>query len=234
MEDRNMLWGILGALDREIALLREQMTVERTEQVLGTEFIFGTLCGESVIVACCGVGKVNAAACATWLLYVQKCDRIINVGIAGAVGHGLQTLDIVISRELCFHDQDAVMLKYFPKRQFFEGDAALLQLCREACAEPGVLQGRLFEGRIATGDKFVADRATRDGIVEACAPDCVEMEGAAIAHIAFAAGKPCLVIRTMSDCADDDTDVTYDNLFERAADQSAHIILAMLRRAHGC
>ncbi len=229
-----MTWGILGALDREIALLREQMKVVRTEAVLGTEFIFGELCGESVIVACCGVGKVNAAACATWLLYKQQVDRIINVGIAGAVGKGLRPLDIVLSRELCFHDQDAVMLKYFPKQQFFKGDENLLQLCREVCQTPGLLQGHWMEGRIATGDCFVADRVTRDKIVAACAPDCVEMEGAAIAHIAFAAGKPCLVIRTMSDCADDETNETYDNLFERAADQSAQIILAMLRRAHAC
>lgn len=221
-------WGILGALDREVALLREQMTVERTETALGTEFVFGRLCGQPVVVACCGVGKVNAALCATWLLCVAGCGRIVNVGIAGAVGHGLRTLDVVASRELCFHDQDPVMLKYFPKRRFFEADADLLALCRRACAEPGVLQGTLREGRIATGDRFVADRETRERIVADCAPDCVEMEGAAIAHAATAAGKPFLVIRTMSDCADDETNTTYDDFLERAADQSAHIILKML------
>lgn len=231
MEEFASTWGILGALDREVALLRAQMAVERVEYALGTEFVFGTLRSRRVALACCGVGKVNAAACATWLLTARGCGLILNAGIGGAVGHGLRTLDVVASRELCFHDQDPVMLKYFPARRFFEGDPALLALCRRACARPGILQGAYREGRIATGDRFVADRATRDRIVADCAPDCVEMEGAAIAHVAFAVGKPCLVIRTMSDCADDDADAAYDDFIERAADQSAHIVLAMLEEA---
>lgn len=224
-------WGILGALDREVALLREQMQVQQTEEALGTTFLSGELCGRQVVVACCGIGKVNAAACAAYLLFVKGCDALVNVGIAGAVGQGLKTLDVVISRELCFHDQDAVMLKYFPARQFFMADEALRAACAAVCARPGMLAGAWREGRIATGDKFVADRAAREAIIAAVAPDCVEMEGAAIAHVAFAAGKPCLVIRTMSDCADDAAAVTYDDFLERAADQSARIILGMLHDA---
>lgn len=226
-----MIWGILGALDREVMLLREQMRVERVVAALGTEFLFGELRGQQVVVACCGVGKVNAAMCATWLLYAQGCECVVNVGIAGAVGAGLKTLDVVLSRELCFHDQDAVMLNYFPKRRFFSGDARLLAWGERACARPGVVAGQVRVGRIATGDKFVTDRVTRDTIVAACAPDCVEMEGCAIAHVAFAAGKPCLVVRTMSDCADDEATETYDNFLERAADQSARIVLALLEEA---
>ncbi len=224
-------WGILGALDREVALLREQMQVDSSEQVLGTEFLTGTISGHRVVVACCGIGKVNAAACASYLLFVKGCDAIINAGIAGGVAKGLHMLDVVISDELCFHDQDPVMLKYFPARQFFKADETLRKLCVEVCSQPGFLTGAWREGRIATGDKFVADRATRDAIVAAVAPDCVEMEGAAIAHVAFAAGKPCLVIRTMSDCADDDAAQMYDDFLERAADQSARIVLGMLANA---
>lgn len=228
MKKQMNCWGILGALDREVALLREQMIVEQEEQLLGTTFLSGTLYGQRVVVACCGIGKVNAASCATYLLYCKGCDVLINVGIAGGVGAGLHTLDVVISKEVCFHDQDAVMLKYFPARQFFEADETLRALCRTVC-DTGILTGAWREGRIATGDRFVADRATRDAIVAAVAPDCVEMEGAAIAHVAYAAGKPFLIIRTMSDCADDDASTTYDNFLERAADQSAHIILGMLQ-----
>lgn len=225
-----MVWGILGALDREVALLREKMIVTREVSAFGTTFLFGSISGCEAVVACCGIGKVNAASCATFLV-LNGCDCIINVGIAGAVGSGLSTLDVVISRELCFHDQDAVMLNYFPSRKFFQGDPELIARCEAACAQPGVLTGAYRVGRIATGDRFVADPVLKNAIVEACHPDCVEMEGAAIAHVAYAAGKPCLVIRTMSDCADDAAPATYDNFLERAADQSAHIILTMLAQS---
>lgn len=224
-------WALLGALDREVQLLREQMMVSHVCDALGTTFTFGNLHGQEVVVACCGIGKVNAAMCATWLLTEQQCDSIINVGIAGGVGKGLHTLDLVASTELCFHDQDPVMLKYFPATQFFRADERLLTLCRKACAKPGILQGHYREGRIASGDRFVADAETRAKIVNAFAPEAVEMEGAAIAHVAFATQKPFLVIRTMSDCADDDVAETYDNFLERAADQSAHILLALLQEA---
>lgn len=221
-------YAILGALDREVALLREQMVIEGEQRALGTVFYRGTLRGKAVVLACCGVGKVNAACCATYMLTALGCDAILHVGIAGATGRGLRTMDVVISRELCFHDQDPVMLKYFPARRFFDADPALLAACERACARPGVLTGNLRVGRIATGDRYVNDAAARAAIIADSAPDCVEMEGAATAHAAFAAGKPCLVVRTMSDCADDDTDVTYDNFLERAADQSAAIVLALM------
>ncbi len=221
-------YAILGALDREVALLREEMTIESEVAALGTTFIRGTLCGKSVVLACCGVGKVNAACCATYMLTVMGCDAILHIGIAGATGAGLKTLDVVLSKTLCFHDQDPVMLKYFPARKFFDADAALLAACERACAQPRVLQGTLRVGCIATGDKYVTDTATRNRIIADCAPDCVEMEGAATAHAAFALGKPFLVVRTMSDCANDETPVTYDNFLELAADQSARIVLALL------
>lgn len=222
-------WGILGALDREVAILREAMVVEQQENALGTTFYSGRLYGQPVVLVCCGIGKVNAAACATYLTCVKKCDILINAGIAGGVRQGLRMLDVVISKELCFHDQDAVMLKYFPKCQFFQADTRLIALCEKACAQPEVLNTQLVVGRIATGDKFVNDRVTREAIVAATHPDCVEMEGAAIAHVAMATETPFLVLRTMSDCADDETNTTYDDFFERAADQSARILMEMLR-----
>jgi adenosylhomocysteine nucleosidase len=224
-------WGILGALDREVALLREEMVVESSEALFGTTFYIGTLYQQPVVVACCGVGKVNATACATLMVYRYACDVLINAGIAGAVGAGLKTLDVVISKELCFHDQDAVMLKYFPQRAIFNADETLLTLCQAACKKSGVLQTHYRLGRIATGDAFVTDKETRNRIIAATHPECVEMEGAAIAHVAFAAGVPCLVIRTMSDCADDEASETYDDFLERAADQSAKIVLEMVRLA---
>lgn len=225
-----MVWGILGALDTEVALICERMQTERTESMFGTTFHIGTIEGQSVVVVCCGIGKVNAAACTTTMIQRFGADCIINVGIAGAMAHGLHVLDVVAATEVCFHDQDDIMLKYYPSRAFFETDAALLDLCRKAYASLA-FERPLTEGRIATGDVFVSDSATRDRINVRYHPACVEMEGASIGHVSYMHDKPFLIIRTMSDSADDDAAETYDDFMDRAAHQSARIILKMLELA---
>ncbi|MGI6172100.1 MAG: 5'-methylthioadenosine/adenosylhomocysteine nucleosidase [Butyricicoccus sp.] len=226
-----MVWGILGALDAEIALIREQMEIEKQEDRFGTTFYFGTVHGKPVVLACCGVGKVNAAVCAAYVLGTCGADCVVNVGIAGAMKPGLHMLDVVISEEVGFHDQDTVMLNYYPKRAFFQADSALAALCDRACAEIPRLSGKYLHGRIASGDQFVSETAVKQSINERYAPACVEMEGAAVGHAAFMYEKPFLVIRTMSDAADDDADETYDNFIDEAAKTSAEIILHMLALA---
>ena len=144
------------------------------------------------------------------------------------MGHGLNILDVVISREVGFHDQDAVMLNYYPKRAFFPTDPALCALCERACAAIPEMAGRYRTGRIVSGDVFVNDAAVKQSIRDRYEPDCVEMEGAAIGHAAFMYEKPYLVIRTMSDAADDNADETYDDFIGEAARTSATIILKML------
>lgn len=226
-----MIWGILGALDAEIALIREHMEIEKQEDRFGTTFYFGTVYGKSVILACCGVGKVNAAVCAAYLLGTCGADCVVNVGIAGAMKPGLHMLDVVISEEVGFHDQDTVMLNYYPKRAFFQADPTLAALCDCACAEIPHLAGKYLHGRIVSGDQFVSETAVKQSINGRYAPACVEMEGAAVGHAAFMYEKPFLVIRTMSDAADDDADETYDNFIDEAAKTSAEIILHMLALA---
>ena len=226
-----MVWGILGALDAEIALIREQMEIEKQEDRFGTTFYFGTVHGKSVVLACCGVGKVNAAVCAAYVLGTCGADCVVNVGIAGAMKPGLHMLDVVISEEVGFHDQDTVMLNYYPKRAFFQADPALAALCDRACSEIPRLTGKYLHGRIASGDQFVSETAVKQSINERYAPACVEMEGAAVGHAAFMYEKPFLVIRTMSDAADDNADDTYDNFIDEAAKTSAEIILHMLALA---
>ena len=223
-----MIWGILGALDEEVALVRERMEIDRTTELLGTVFYEGTVGGARVVLVCCGVGKVNAAVCATTVIGRFGADCVVNVGIAGAMAHGLRVLDVVAAREVGFHDQDPTMLNYYPKKEFFETDPALLALCERACAALGQ---EVTVGRIMTGDVFVSDRETKERICARYAPQAVEMEGAAIGHASYMHGKPFLVIRTMSDAADDGAKNSYDDFMHRAAVQSAEIILKMLELA---
>lgn len=223
-----MKWGILGALDAEIELIRKHMDIRCETPLLGTVFYEGTVSGHDIVLVCCGVGKVNAAVCAATVFDKFGADCIVNVGIAGAMQHGLHLLDVVISSETGFHDQDEVMLAYHPKRAFFPADETLAALCMRACESIPEMAGRFHRGRIVSGDKFVNDIQTKQAINERFAPACVEMEGAAIGHTAFLFGKPYLVIRTMSDTADDDADETYDNFIDEAARTSATLIVKML------
>lgn len=229
-----MKWGILGALDAEIELIRKEMTVTRETALFGTVYYEGVAHGQEIVLVCCGVGKVNAAVCAAAAIDKFGADCIVNVGIAGAMEHGLHILDVVISSEVGFHDQDPVMLKYYPKHDFFPADQALADLCDRACAALPEMAGRYRHGRIVSGDRFVGDAETKRSINERFAPACVEMEGAAIGHAAYMYEKPYLVIRTMSDAADDAADETYDNFIGDAAHTSATIILKMLDLSAQC
>lgn len=223
-----MKWGILGALDAEIELIRKHMDIKRETPLFGTVFYEGTVSEHEVVLVCCGVGKVNAAVCAATVCDKFGADCIVNVGIAGAMAHGLRILDVVISSETGFHDQDEVMLKYYPQRAFFPADEGLAALCGRACEAIPEMAGRYRRGRIVSGDQFISDAQTKQSINDRFAPACVEMEGAAVGHAAFMFDKPYLVIRTMSDAADDAADETYDNFIEEAARTSATLILKML------
>lgn len=223
-----MIWGILGALDEEVALIREKMQVKKETPLFGTVFYEGSVEGKDIVLVCCGIGKVNAAMCAVTVLREFGADLIVNVGIAGAVQSGLHILDVVISREVAFHDQDPVMLKFYPQKQFFEADSHLIALCQRAASVLPEIKDAVKLGRIVSGDVFVNSGEVRDSIKARLAPACVEMEGAAIGHVAYANGKPFLIIRTMSDSADDAADKTYDDFMHRAAVRSASIILKML------
>lgn len=223
-----MVWGIIGALPEEVALLCDAMEINGQEQHYGTTFYSGILEGQQVIVVCCSVGKVNAALCASLIIREMNADAVINIGIAGAIDNRLKVLDVVLSTNVAFHDAEPIMKNYYPFHLDFDADEKLLSLAQRACKELGS-EFTHYSGRIATGDVFVQGGPVKDKIEERLSPMCVEMEGAAIAHAAFVNGKPFLIIRTMSDSADDEAALTYDEFKDRAAAQSAHIVREMLR-----
>lgn len=226
-----MIWGIIGAMEQEIALVKAHMTVTETKTIYGSEYISGKLYDNDVVLVCCSVGTINAASCANIIIREYHADAVINVGIAGAAGEGLQVMDVVISDEVAFHDADTVITKFYPFTNRFAADSRLIRLAEKCCAQ---MEDRGFNyrvGSIATGDLFVNDAEVKADIVRRLAPDCIEMEGAAIGQVAYMNEVPFLVIRTMSDSADDSADDTYDNFLEVAANHSAQIIINMLKNA---
>ncbi|MEG0339148.1 MAG: 5'-methylthioadenosine/adenosylhomocysteine nucleosidase [Oscillospiraceae bacterium] len=194
--------GIMGAMPDETAILYDKMQHGYKEKIGGVDFYVGTLENHEVVLCCAGMGKVNAAAAAQLLCTHFNADAVIFSGIAGNMTSRISVGDVVISSSALYHDAENRMLaECYPHKQEFMADAVLISAAERACDE---LQVKYITGRIATGDTFIGDSVTKKRIADAFAPACVEMEGAAVAHIACKNDKPFVIIRAMSDDANEE------------------------------
>ncbi len=228
--------GIIGAMSVELELLKSKL--EENPAVIkagGMTFTEGKINGIAVVLVQSGVGKVNAALCAQRLILQFGCTHIINTGIAGAMASGLKVLDFVASTDAVYHDMDATGFGYkkteIPQMKCsdFPADGKMLEAARSAFKEFPA-EHKLVFGRIATGDQFISDKEKKSAIQETCSPDCVEMEGAAVAHACWINEIPFVIIRCMSDMADDDGESTYSFNENEAASLSGSLVLSMLGR----
>ena len=196
-----MIIGIMGAMPDEVEQLCAKLENVTVEPYGGVEYHKGTLAGKQVVVCCAGMGKANAAATTQVLITKFGAEKIIFSGIAGNMTDKMGVGDVCLGGTLVYHDGEPRMFaETYPHQQEFHSDARLLAAAASACEVAGV---KHIVGKIATGDRFVGDKATKEAIAAKCAPDCVEMEGAAVAHIAAKNNVPFVILRAMSDNADE-------------------------------
>lgn len=213
--------GIIGAMEVEVAQLKEMMTEVTVTVKAGMEFNQGILEGKKAVVVRSGIGKVNAAACTQILIDVFSADVIINTGIAGSLKNEINIGDIVISTEVLHHDVDAREFGYpigeIPQmgRLTFPADENLGELCEKICKEVNP-EISTFRGRIVSGDQFIADHEKKQSIIDNFQGYCTEMEGAAIGQTAFINGVPFVILRAISDKADNSAIMDYPT-FEKQA-----------------
>ncbi|MDD5803731.1 5'-methylthioadenosine/adenosylhomocysteine nucleosidase [Blautia sp. HCP3S3_H10_1] len=227
--------GIIGAMEVEVAILKEKMENVRIIKKASMEFFEGTLAGKKAIVVRSGIGKVNAGICAQILADVFCVDAIINTGVAGSLNKDINIGDIVLSTDVVQHDMDATGFGYrkgqIPQMPvfFFPADEMLRKLAGEVCREvnPDI---QVFEGRIASGDQFVCDKDVKDRIVSEFSAYATEMEGAAIGQAAYLNEIPFLVIRAISDKADGSAQMDYGEFEKAAAIHSVNLTLNMLAK----
>ena len=226
--------GIIGAMDVEVATLKEKMTDACVRNIAGSDYCEGKLEGLDAVVVQCGVGKVNAALCAQILCSCFGVTHIVNTGIAGSLNAQLDIGDFVISRDAVYHDMDATNFGY-PMCQVpglsvlaFPADEMLIAEAYSAAnhAHPGHVQ----IGRVATGDQFVAEKALKEKIIANTGAYCTEMEGAAIAHTAWKNRIPFVIIRAISDKADDSAEMDYPTFEAAAAKRCAQVTLDLAKR----
>lgn len=193
--------GILGAMPDEVEQLCALLDGVTVEPYAGVEYHQGFLGARRVVVCCAGMGKANAAATTQVLVTKFGADRIIFSGIAGNMSSEIGIGDVVVGRRVLYHDaEDEMLAQSCPFTAVYEGDAELVEAALAACRAVGV---KAIAGTIATGDQFVGDAAAKRRIQEKAHPDCVEMEGAAVSQIAAKNGVPCVILRAMSDNADE-------------------------------
>ncbi len=225
--------GIIGADEMEIAILKEAVSEAKCVTLAGMDFCRGRIGNLCVVIARCGIGKVNAAICAQLLIGQFGAEKIINTGVAGSMNNEIEIGDIVISTDAVQHDFDITPLGYqFGEIPYlgivaFPADKELRALAVRAAKETAPELG-VFEGRICSGDQFIAGSAQKELIRSRFGGMCCEMEGAAAAQVCHLNRIPWVVIRAISDKADETGDVDYPSFAAKAAQVCAGIVRAML------
>ncbi|MFT5788986.1 MAG: adenosylhomocysteine nucleosidase [Shewanella sp.] len=226
--------GIIGAMEPEVAHLVESMQNSTSTTIAGIEFVAGQLAGREVIVTRSGIGKVTASIATTLLIEKYAPDAIINTGSAGGFADDLAIGDIVISSEVRHHDVDVTAFGYeigqmAQQPAAFIPDVALVAAAQKAVSSLGEVKA--IEGLICTGDSFICDPVRTKTMLEnfptmaAC-----EMEGAAIAQVCHQFSVPFVVIRSLSDNANNDSPVDFDEYIVKAGHHSALMVIALLKQ----
>ncbi len=227
--------GIIGAMDEEVNILKDKLELSEIKMIASMNFYIGSLYGKDVIIVRSGIGKVNAAICTQILVDLFNVDGVINTGIAGSLKNEINIGDIVISTDALQHDFDATGFGYevgvIPRMEssIFISDDKLSKAAKEACQEvnPDI---NVFLGRVVSGDQFISDSDKKKFLVNAFDGYCTEMEGGAIAHAASLNNLPFVIIRAISDKADNSAHMDYGEFEAQAILHTVRLVDCLLKK----
>ncbi|MBO4981760.1 MAG: 5'-methylthioadenosine/adenosylhomocysteine nucleosidase [Lachnospiraceae bacterium] len=227
--------GIIGAMELEVEELKSKMAVSNVVKKANMDFYEGTLNGADVVIVRSGIGKVNAALCVQILADVFQVTHVINTGVAGSLNASLDIGDILISKDAIHHDVDVRIFGYplgeVPQlgTREFHADETMVSLAKASCEKvnPGL---RAVVGRVVSGDQFISSKEVKEHLIAEFQGDCAEMEGASIAHGAFLNHIPFVIIRAISDKADDSAEMDYPTFEKAAAIHSSRLVEDMVQR----
>ena len=225
--------GIIGAMEPEVASIKEVMDIDRTETIASMDFCIGTLYGQDVVVVQCGMGKVNAGLCAQTLISEFNAKWVINTGVAGSLDNRLDIGDYVVSIDAVQHDFDVSPIG-FPKGEIpytglyaFDADESLR--AKAVWAISKCIGATVIEGRVCSGDQFISTSEQKASIKEDFGGLCCEMEGGAIAQTCYLNNTPFVIIRAVSDKADGSAEEDFEKFSERIAKQCSAMILMLVK-----
>jgi adenosylhomocysteine nucleosidase len=224
--------GIIGAMEAEVAILKNKLTKSKTVTQSGFTFYQGELNGSEVILVQSGIGKVAAALATAFLIDKFQPDYVVNTGSAGGFEQSLKVGDIVISSQVRYHDVDVTAFGY-EKGQLPNQPAAYVanSMLVDAATTGALLLNDIksLVGLITTGDTFMTDEVDINK-AKMNFPDmvAVEMEGAAIAHTCHHLDVPFVIIRSLSDIAGKESPTSFDAYLEKASINSSQLVENMV------
>ncbi|MBU5488134.1 5'-methylthioadenosine/adenosylhomocysteine nucleosidase [Clostridium sp. MSJ-8] len=227
-----MKLGIIAAMSEELDLLLQDMQLTNKQNIANITFNEGTLFGKDVVAVVCGIGKVNAAICTQILITSFDVDKVINVGVAGGVKKDIYPGDIVVSDSLVEHDMDCSVfgdaIGQIPRMDTFDfkADTSLISLAKDACSK--LENVKSYIGRIVSGDQFIASPEKVQYLEKQFNASACEMEGASIAHVCYSNNVPFVIIRAISDNANNGAHMDFEKFTPIAVKNSTAIIKEMV------
>jgi len=219
--------GIIGAMPSELADIRHDLGEAIIEKYASYEFYINEFDGKKVVNVCCGVAKVNSAIATQILIDKFGVDCVINTGIAGGMNTDVKVCDIVIADEVMHHDVTTRFLQNYPPYcGNYPADKTLIELAKKACDENSI---SYFVGRIVSGEQFISDSVVKGKIIEDFTPHAVDMESASIGHCCYRNEMPFATIRCISDNADDEGEMSFEEFEKVAAKKVADVVLTMIK-----
>ena len=226
--------GIIGAMQVEVETLKNMIEDAKCEIVSGVEFTNGKIFGKDVVIATAGIGKVFAAICTEAMILKYNPDVIINTGVGGTLSDKLSVFDVAISENVVQHDMDTSPLGD-PKGLLsginivkIPASKKYVELVEDILKETDL---NYQKGTIATGDQFISTKAQKEFIVSEFNGISCEMEGGSIGHVCYVNNTDFVVIRSISDSADESADVDYPTFVKKAAQNSVNIVKEFIKRA---
>jgi len=234
--------GIMSAMEIELEFISQDMLIERTDTIAENVYKIGTINNIRCVAVHGGIGKVGAAYTAQTLIMHYDVDAVIFTGVAGGINPELHIGDIVIAENVVYHDFGQILPDQFIPFDTvgFFADSFLVAVALQAKNNveleviPEEIRGeenlpRIVVGRIATGDQFISSEAKRVWIEQVFRADCVEMEGAAVAQICAVNNIPFVIIRSLSDLANEDAELDFQSFVLFAAKNSSFLVKEMLK-----
>lgn len=227
--------AIMGAMPEEIEPLLSKLENINITKYANNTYYEATYQGKEVVVAYSKIGKVFSSLTASVLLEKFGCTKLLFSGVAGAINPELKIGDLIIADKLCQHDLDISIFGhdygFVPEgAKFVQSDVTLREIAKKVAQKSNL---SLIEGTIATGDQFVASNERKEFISTNFQADALEMEGGSVAVVCDALNVPFFILRAISDTANDDAGVDFDEFMVSSAKISAAFILDMVEHIDG-